>query len=92
MSKLNPLPKLPDLTVVQFTYEELLQFLVAVVDAKLFEAVPSENLESIDVEHPDDGGVGHVRLCGGGVNGCVHLTHNPGEQSVVQRLRRVQKI
>ena len=69
-----------------FTYEELLQLLIAVVDAELFEAVPPEDLEAVDVEDPDDGGIGHVGLRGGRVNRRVHLGHDPGEQPVIQRL------
>lgn len=35
------------------TNEQLLQFLVTVVDAELFEAVRLEDLEAVDVEHAD---------------------------------------
>ncbi len=72
---------------VRLTYEKLLQFLVAIVDAKLFKTVAAENLESVDVEDANDGGVGHVGLRGGGVNRRVHLAHDPREQPVIQRLR-----
>ncbi len=71
---------------VRLTYEKLLQFLIAIVDAKLFETVASENLEPVDVEDANDGGVGHVGLRRGGVNCRVHLAHDPREQPVIQRL------
>ncbi len=73
---------------VRLTYEKLLQFLVAIVDAKLFETVATENLESVDVKDANDGGVGHVGLRRGGVNCRVHLAHDPREQPVIQRLCR----
>lgn len=36
--------------------EQLLQFLIAVVDTELLEWVSSEYLESVDIEHTDDRG------------------------------------
>ncbi len=71
---------------IRLTYKKLLQFLVAIVDAKLFETVAPENLEPVDVKDANDGGVGHVGLRGGGVNRRVHLAHDPREQPVIQRL------
>jgi len=40
--------------------EELLELLVAEVDAELFEAVRLENLEAVDVEKSDDVFARHV--------------------------------
>lgn len=39
------------------TYEELLQFFIAVVNAELFETVAVEHLEAVDVQDADDGHV-----------------------------------
>ena len=70
------------------TDEELLEFLVAVVDAELLEAVVVEDLEAVDVEDADDGVLGAVppavllHLDGG-----VHLLDDPGEQALVDGLR-----
>lgn len=65
------------------TDEELLQFLVAVVDAELFETVGVKHLEPVDVEDPDDSSsflnIRHVYHW-------VDLVHNPGEQSIVHSL------
>lgn len=38
---------------VKLTDKELLQLFVAVIDAKLFEAVCVEDFEAVDVEHTD---------------------------------------
>ena len=42
--------------------EEVLQLLVGVVDAQLLERVDLEDLEAEDVEEPDEGGGGRVRV------------------------------
>jgi hypothetical protein len=73
---------------LNLTDEKLLEFFVAVVDTKLLETVAGENLEAVDVENADDGGVGNIGLRSGGVNGWVDLAHNPGEQPVIQRLNK----
>ena len=49
----------------KLTDKQLLQLLIAVVDAELLEAVLPEDLEAIDVKDPDDDGVWHVGVCGG---------------------------
>ncbi len=54
---------------LNLTDEKLLEFFVAVVDTKLLETVAGENLEAVDVENADDGGVGNIGLRSGGVNG-----------------------
>ena len=68
-------------------YEQLLELLVAIVDAELFEAVLAKYLKAVDVEDPNDGGVRDVGVGGGGVDGGVDLGHYPGEQLVVHGLQ-----
>ena len=59
--------------------EELLQLLVAEVDADLLEGVELEDLEAGDVEDADE-----VDLLHGGVDeGAVAEVHQPGEEPVV---------
>ena len=63
--------------------EELLQLLVGVVDAELFEAVDVEDLESGDVEDADEGGA----LPLGAVQRAVDAGDDPLEEPLVHRLR-----
>jgi hypothetical protein len=66
--------------------------LVAIVDAKLLEAVVVKHLEAVNVEDADHGGLEmRLALCEGGVDGGVDVAHDPGEEAVVERLgERVQ--
>ena len=73
--------------VWKLTDEELLQLLVAVVDAELLEAVVVEDLESVDVQYSDDGVFGAVPLTVlPYLDGRVHLLDDPGEESLVDSL------
>ena len=69
------------------TNEQLLKFLIAVVDAELFKTVFAKNFKSVDIKNSNDGGVGDVGIGGGRVNGGVHLGYDPREQSVVEGLK-----
>ena len=63
--------------------EELLQLLVGVVDAQLFEAVQLEDFESGDIEDSDEGGA----LAFGPVQRSVDPGDEPLKQPFVHRLR-----
>ena len=63
-----------------------MKFFVAVIDAKLFEAVDVEDFEAVDVKHADHG-AGHAARAH--FDGAVHALHDPREQAVVQRLTTV---
>ena len=63
--------------------EELLQLLVGVVDAELFEAVDVEDLEAGNVEDADEGGA----LAFGAVERAVDADDDPLEEPLVHRLR-----
>ena len=69
------------------TDEQLLKFLIAVVDAELFKTVFTKNFKSVDIENTNDGGVWNVGIGGGWVNGRVHLCYDPREQPVVESLK-----
>ena len=70
------------------TDEELLQLLVAVVDAELLEAVVVEDLEAVDVQHADDGVLGAVPAAVLlHLDGRVHLLDDPREQAFIDGLR-----
>ena len=62
--------------------EELLELLVGVVDAELFEAVEVEDLEAGNVEDADEGGA----LALGAVQRPVDASHDPLEEALVHRL------
>ena len=68
------------------TDEELLQLLVAIIDAELLEGVVVEDLEAVDVQDPDDGGAVLPPLLLAHLDHFVHTAHDPREQSGVDRL------
>ena len=65
--------------------EQLLEFLVAVIDTELLEAVHTKHFKPVDVQHPDN--------CGGRVlgkvdsNGTVDPAHNQLEESLIDNLQ-----
>ena len=60
---LDPLPLVLLLLLLQHQLDEqLLQFLVAVVDAELLETVLPKNFEAVDVKNSNYRGIGDVRL------------------------------
>ena len=69
------------------TNEQLLKFLIAVVDAELFKTVFTKYFKSVDIKNSDDSGVWDVGIGGGWVNGGVHLGYNPREEPVVESLK-----
>lgn len=72
-----------------YTDEELLQFFVAVIDAKLFETIDVKNFEAVNIEHTDNcpGNI-VASVCSLHFDGAVHSLDNPGEKTIVQRLKR----
>ena len=77
---LDPLPLVLLLLLLEHQLdEELLQVLVAVVDAELLEGVVVEDLEAVDVEDADHRRVAVVAGLGRDrrVDGRVHVAHDP---------------
>ncbi len=69
------------------TDEKLLQFLVAVVDAKLLETVDVEDLETVNIEHANNRTwyvIASIRPLY--FNGAVNSLHNPREKTIVEGL------
>lgn len=73
--------------ILGVTDKKLLQFLVAVVDAKLLETVDVEDLETVNIEHANN----RTRYVIASIrplyfNGAVDSLHNPREQTIVEGL------
>lgn len=66
------------------TDEKLLQFLIAIIDAKLFEAIDIENFETVNIQHTNNSSWNVVAsICPLYFDGTVNPFHNPREETVV---------
>ena len=71
----------------------MLQFLVAVVDAKLLETVDVEYLETINIEHTNNSTwyvIASIRPLY--FNGAVDSLHNPREKTIVKSLGKFSEM
>jgi aspartate 1-decarboxylase len=71
----------------------LLQFLVAVVDAKLLETVDVEYLETVNIEHTNNSTwyvIASIRPLY--FNGAVDSLHNPREKTIVKSLGKFSEM
>ena len=85
MHPINPLtPVLLLLPLQDQLNEQLLQFLIAVVDTELLEPVHSKHFEAIDVQYTDDCVWSILREVHS--YGTVDTAHNELEQSLIQGL------
>lgn len=75
------------MTKLPLADEQLLQFFVTVIDAKLFEAIDVKDLEAVDVKNSDDGSVAFVNVARVDVYFVIDPRHNPTEQSLVDGLK-----
>lgn len=71
------------------TNKELLQFLVAIVDAKLFKTIHVEDFEAIDVKDTDQRSVSLYLVVVIHVDRIIHPQHYPREQSFVYSLKNL---
>ena len=75
------------------TDEKLLQFLVAVVDAKLLETVDIEYLETVNIEHTNNSSwyvIASIRPLH--FNGAIDSLDNPREKTIVESLGKFSEI
>lgn len=67
--------------------EQLLQFLVAIVDAQLLETVVIEDFETVDVQNADDRMAAMFDHVFGHHNAVVHALNDPGEKTFIDGLK-----
>lgn len=72
----------------QPTDKQLLQFLIAIVDAKLLKTISLKYLKAVDVQHAQHIVERFLRFMSGHDDRFVDATNDPGEQSIVDGLRQ----
>ena len=65
--------------------EQLLEFLVAVIDTELLKSIHAKHFKPVDIKHTDDCGGRVCREVDG--NGTVDTTHNQLEESLIDDLQ-----
>jgi len=70
----------------ELTYEELLQLLVAIVDAELFEAIRIKDLKAIDVKYSNDRVESRLGLATSEEYSTIYTGYDPGEKTIIDGL------
>lgn len=69
------------------TDKKLLQLFVAIIDAKLLEAIYVKDFETVDIEHANQRSISLYVVTVIYVNRSIDAWHYPREQSLVYRLK-----